>query len=377
MAPSSTSKQKLCKLAGVLYLVQYSAGFTSVVPNQTPSGIGISKGTIRVEGGVTLWASEEGSDGSSSAQQASGYAARRRNTKLTYGGKRQKKQPKAIRFKDIESLEELQELETQMQQETTEQVELVQKVQPEQVELEPEQVEPEPEQVEPELEQPSLSESLSSQGSDDLMQVTMGGQSMFLPVARAEILIAAGAAERIGAAPAPAPASAPVSAEEPALVQVKMGGNTMYLEADQAEALLASGAATRVGPAPAPALDFDNPTDDPWYGRVVIFEQLDDDLNPVPNAPALAGVPLPQPKAAAAPAPAPAPAAAADPDALVRVKMGGQMLYVPYAQAQALLASGAAEPVKGNKVPVRGVGGEEEPRKGFRQRVKSLFKKED
>eukprot|EP00639_Heterosigma_akashiwo_P035140 CAMPEP_0194742898 /NCGR_PEP_ID=MMETSP0296-20130528/100015_1 /TAXON_ID=39354 /ORGANISM="Heterosigma akashiwo, Strain CCMP2393" /LENGTH=622 /DNA_ID=CAMNT_0039654873 /DNA_START=218 /DNA_END=2086 /DNA_ORIENTATION=- len=152
----------------------------------------------------------------------------------------------------------------------------------------------------------------------ELMEVFMGGVAMMLPTAQAQALLASGGAQKSGAAaPAPAPvpdpvaaapapvAAAPAPVESDELMEVSMGGVAMMLPKAQAQAMLASGAAQEPGaaaPAPAPA-------------------------------------PVPAP-VAAAPAPAPAPVAS---DELMEVSMGGSSMMLPKAQAQALLASGAAQ----------------------------------
>jgi len=166
-----------------------------------------------------------------------------------------------------------------------------------------------------------------------LTEVVMGGMRMFLPQAQADAMVASGSASLPGSEPEPvveevkaepvaavkkepvaAAKAEPVAAakEEPAaeLMEVFMGGVAMMLPTAQAQALLASGGAQKSGAAaPAPA--------------------------PVPAPVAAAPAPV-----AAAPAPAPAPVAS---DELMEVSMGGSSMMLPKAQAQALLASGAAQ----------------------------------
>jgi len=328
------SKDRLAKLVGVLCFLQLSSGFLI----SKPSG-----SAVRNEVGTILNMAEE-----DEGKPLTGYAKRRLSTKVTFGAR---DLPKENAISDMENIEEM----------------------PEKIELDPQAtpVMKAPGTIKPSSPPPApvsgddakqftgptgydarrLSTSLKFQGKERpkenaiadvenpedmdqaLTEVVMGGMRMFLPQAQADAMVASGSASLPGSEPEPvveevkaepvaavkkepvaAAKAEPVAAakEEPAaeLMEVFMGGVAMMLPTAQAQALLASGGAQKSGAAaPAPA--------------------------PVPAPVAAAPAPV-----AAAPAPAPAPVAS---DELMEVSMGGSSMMLPKAQAQALLASGAAQ----------------------------------
>jgi len=328
------SKDRLAKLVGVLCFLQLSSGFLI----SKPSG-----SAVRNEVGTILNMAEE-----DEGKPLTGYAKRRLSTKVTFGAR---DLPKENAISDMENIEEM----------------------PEKIELDPQAtpVMKAPGTIKPSSPPPApvsgddakqftgptgydarrLSTSLKFQGKERpkenaiadvenpedmdqaLTEVVMGGMRMFLPQAQADAMVASGSASLPGSEPEPvveevkaepvaavkkepvaAAKAEPVAAakEEPAaeLMEVFMGGVAMMLPTAQAQALLASGGAQKSGAAaPAPA--------------------------PVPAPVAAAPAPV-----AAAPAPAPAPV---ESDELMEVSMGGSSMMLPKAQAQALLASGAAQ----------------------------------
>jgi len=91
--------------------------------------------------------------------------------------------------------------------------------------------------------------------SEELVEVLINGQSVFVPATQAGSLVAFGAAQRADSVPkppAPAPAPAPVAAapapvsDPDALVEVNMNGMNMFLPAGQAEQMISMGMASRV-----------------------------------------------------------------------------------------------------------------------------------
>jgi len=328
------SKDRLAKLVGVLCFLQLSSGF--LISKPSGSAVRNEVGTI-----LNMAGEDEG-------KPLTGYAKRRLSTKVTFGAR---DLPKENAISDMENIEEM----------------------PEKIELDPQAtpVMKAPGTIKPSSPPPApvsgddakqftgptgydarrLSTSLKFQGKERpkenaiadvenpedmdqaLTEVVMGGMRMFLPQAQADAMVASGSASLPGSEPEPvveevkaepvaavkkepvaAAKAEPVAAakEEPAaeLMEVFMGGVAMMLPTAQAQALLASGGAQKSGAAaPAPA--------------------------PVPAPVAAAPAPV-----AAAPAPAPAPVAS---DELMEVSMGGVAMMLPKAQAQAMLASGAAQ----------------------------------
>uniref|UniRef100_A0A7S3Y3U5 Uncharacterized protein n=1 Tax=Heterosigma akashiwo TaxID=2829 RepID=A0A7S3Y3U5_HETAK len=89
--------------------------------------------------------------------------------------------------------------------------------------------------------------------SEELVEVLINGQSVFVPATQAGSLVAFGAAQRADSVPKPpAPAPAPVAAapapvsDPDALVEVNMNGMNMFLPAGQAEQMISMGMASRV-----------------------------------------------------------------------------------------------------------------------------------